>query len=457
MKKVILLLILFVLTFEIVHSQTPNTPIPITVGPAPTYINGYFSFSYNDYRLIVTTLGIDANFNGVEDSGDVKPALYSVSVNDIMEGNFNGALLKELDFGSIPFPTRIYIDNNGFFAYLPNKLFIDRIQLESGALITHISPFSNSNLPEDAYIASVNYFNGYLFVSVRGTNINNFYIIDESKSEIVFETATEPNPQQSLLVGNYLFILCEGNFGQNDSKLMVYNVNLETREIVFVKTIELGNTGNHLALSGNGKLIVTMNGSHQIHIIDVGNLSIEKTIQLPTTGFDGPRESAVIGENSIVTTAFDGNLYIYDFDGNQTGKIKVGEKLEGLFAYVFPNPNMNLIIVAATSPFKQDYSANDKVYLFVNFSDVKEANSSTEPKIYPNPVKDFAKLSINNSFDTPITIQIIDNLGQIVGEYKFNLAGQEVLIPVIGQPSGIYTARVISKSRIEQIPFVVAR
>ncbi len=459
MKNLTFFLASLILCFSIAHSQVPNVPIPLTVGPTPTYVNGYFSFTHNDYRLIVTTLGIDQNFNGQEDSGDVKPALYFISINDVMNGDFSGKVLKELDFASLPFPTRIYIDNIGNNAYVPNKQKIDKILLETGDIIASFNPFQNVQIPNDAYITSVNYANGYIFISVRGADgtFNQFYIIKENTNEMVFETATEPNPQQSLIAGNYLFILCEGVFGSNNSKLMVYRIkDFDQWEIEFVNTLELGDTGNHLALAGSDKLIVTMNGSHQIHIINIPDLTIEKTIATPTSGYDGPRESGIVAGNTIVTTAYDGNLHMFDFNGKNLGKIIVGDKLEGIFTYTFPNPNMNFNIVAATSPFEKNYSANDKVYLFVNFSDVEESNINTL-NIYPNPASEFIALSFESDFQYPINISIIDNFGRVVAEYNFNLAGKDISIPAKDLPVGSYVARIVANGKILNLPFVIVR
>ncbi|MCX7908307.1 MAG: T9SS type A sorting domain-containing protein [Ignavibacteria bacterium] len=458
MKKFLLLLILVLLAQLEIFSQA-NKPIPITVGPKPTYVNGFFNFLVNDYRLIVTTLGIDKNFNGKEDSGDVKPALYQISLNQIMNGNFTGSLLTELDFGSLPFPTRIAIDNIGNFAYIPNKLTISKILLESGDIITTINPFSKLNLPPDAYISSVDFVNGYLFLSVRAKNYNNFFIVKESTLDIIFETATEPNPQQSVVVGNYLFILCEGTLGQNNSKLWVYEIkSFDQWEIAFVKEFEIGDTGNHLRKVGNDKLLITMNGSHQIHILNVTTLQIEKTIQLPTSGYDGPRESGIIGDKTIVTTAYDGNLYIFDTNGNQLGRISIANKLEGIFTYTFPNPNMNFSIVVATSPFLPNYQPNDKIYLFVNFlSNVENNIFLNNFKIFPNPANDYIVLSLNSDSEFPTKLSIFDKLGNKIKEFNFSFVGKDLLIPISDLPSGSYLAKIYGTNVVQTLPFVVVK
>lgn len=456
MKQSKLFLLAFFISSLSLLSQV-NTPIPIAVGPQPTFIDGYFNFTQNDYKLVVATLGIDQNFDGKQDSGDVKPALYQISVEQIMSGNLKGSLLTELEFGSLPFPTRIYLDKIGNFAFVPNKLSIHKILLESGVIITTINPFENTQLPPDSYISSIYYFNGYLFIGVAGLNQNSFYIIKENTLDILFETAVEHNPIQSIVVDNYLFILNEGLFGQNNSKLWIYEIkSFEQWEIVFVKEIEIGDTGNHLAKVGNDKILITMNGSHQVHIFNVQNLEIEKTIQLPTKLYDGPRESRTIQGNIIVTTAYDGNLYSFDFNGNLLGKINVENKLEGLFAYTLPNPNMNFSIVAATSPFLPNYQPNDKVYLFLNFiNSVESVNLG--PNIFPNPANDFVNFDFSKSYEFPVIIEIIDNLGRKLKEYKFDFLGSKVQLPTGDLPVGSYFARIVASEKSKLVHFVVAR
>lgn len=450
---------LLIFTFFAFHSTFSQNipPIPITVGPHPTFIHGFFSFTFNDYKLIVTTLGIDANFNGVEDSGDVKPALYQISVNKILSGNYQGDLLTQLEFASLPFPTRIYIDNIGNFAYLPSKLMVKKILLESGDVISSLNPFTDLQMPEDAFITSVYSWDGLIFLTVNGTDLDKVYIINESSKQIMFETNTDPYPIQTVVAGKYLFILCEGIMNQNNSKLIIYEIdNTQGLYLNFAKEIDLGDTGNHIFNHQNNKLIITMNSSHEIHILDIANLEIEKTIKMPTKNFDGPREANVIGDNSIIVSAYDGNLYTYDFDGNELSKTSLNAKLEGLFTYTL-NPVLNYHIVAVTSPFLLDYSTNDKVFLFVNFSNVEESLLQPSIKLYPNPSREFISLKFEESFAEGFKLTLHDILGRAVREYEFYFAGKEVMIPVNDLPFGRYTAQISYKGKQFAIPFSIIR
>ncbi len=451
-----LLLILTLLSLYPTLSQTLQ-PIPITVGPSPTYINGFFSFTKNDYKLIVTTLGIDANFNGIEDSGDVKPALYQISLNKILTGNYQGDMLTELEFASLPFPTRIYVDNSGNFAYVPSKLSLKKILLETGNIISTINPFKNLELPEDAIITSVYLMDNLIFLTVHGTEFDKLYIIDENTNQILVDTNTDPYPIQTIVAGKYLFILTEGTFGQNNSKLWVYEIdNTQGLYLNYAKEFDIGDGGNHIFNYQNNKLLITMNGSHEILILDIPNLQIEDTIKTPTTGFDGPRESNVVGDNAIVVSAYDGNLYTFDFNGNQLSKISLNSKLEGIFSYSL-NPVLNYYIVAVTSPFLLDYSPNDKVYLFVNFSNVEESSLQTKVKLYPNPSRDYISLKFEEIYADILHLSIVNVMGQTVKEYQFKFAGDGIKVPVDDLPIGSYAVHISYDGKNFAIPFSIIR
>lgn len=457
MKNSVILLVWFLL-FSAVSKSQQNVPIPITVGPNPTFIDGYFSFTQNDYKLFITTLGFDQNYNGIEEEGDVKPGIYQISFNQIISGNLNATLVKELEFASLPFPTRIYVDKIGNFVLVPNKFSILKVNLESGDIINTLNPLENFQLPEDSYISSIYYHNGHIFIGVNSLSVHSFFIVNESNLNVMFETACEQNPLQSVVVGNYLFILLEGIFGQNNSKLWVYEIrSFDPFEIVFVKEIDLGDTGNHIAKVGNDKLLITMNGSHQVHIFNIPNLEIEKTIQLPTSEYDGPRESGITGENTIVTTAFDGNLYYYDLNGNSLGKINIGNKLEGLFTYTFQNPNMNLSVVATSSPFLPNYQPNNKVYLIINSINSAEDNFVNNLNFYPNPTKDFINITLRRGIEFPTRVEIFDVFGNKLKEFNFQFVGEKILIPTYDLPNGLYYAKINTDKTIETISFLVNR
>lgn len=452
---------LFPLLFFFISSSSFaqfNAVVPVEVGKSPTYISGYYDFVLHDYLLLVTTLGYDANFNSVEDPDDEKPALYKVSYTSVVSGNLQAQKIVDLPFASLPFPTRIGIDAASNLIILPDTNFgIAFYQISDGTKTKTIYPFKESNLPPDTYISAISYSNNLLLVSVRGTATNQFFIVNPETSEIIFETATETNPQQALIQNNKLLILCEGTFGSSNSKLIVYDIldiNPNGFNIIYNKTIDLGDTGNHLALMDENNILITINGSHEIHILNTQTLEISKTIKLPTSGYDGPRESNFFNNQYILTTAFDGNLYTFDKDGNQIGKTNLNAKLEGLFSVSFPT--LNFYLVAVTSPFTNTYSPNNQIFILVNLSNVEETKDLLSLSASPNPASEFCKIVLPYSVSSKATIEIFTNNGETVQQLLINLVGKELLFPVNHLANGIYFAKVTFEDKILTIPFVVS-
>ncbi|MFN3307035.1 MAG: T9SS type A sorting domain-containing protein, partial [Candidatus Kapaibacteriota bacterium] len=377
--------------------------------------------------------------------------------NKILTGNYNGDLLTELEFASLPFPTRVYVDNAGNFAYIPSMLTVKKILLETGDIVSTIDPFKSIEMPEDAFITSVYSMDELIFLTVHGTDFDKLYIYNANTNEIMFDTNTDPYPIQTLVAGKYLFILCEGIMGQNNSKLWVYEIdNTQGLYLNFTKEFDVGDAGNHIFNHQNNKLLITANGSHEIHILDIPNLTIEDTIKTPTTGFDGPRESNVIGNDAIVVSAYDGNLYTFDFNGVQLSKISLNSKLEGIFTYTL-NPVLNYYIVAVTSPFQPNYSPNDKVFLFVNFSTVEESTSPIKANLYPNPSQDYISLKFEENLTNTFNLNIVNIFGQTLKKYQFTYAGNEIKIPVNDLSIGTYTALISYDGNNFALPFSIIR
>jgi hypothetical protein len=443
-----------------------NTIFPIEVGKEPSYITGYYDFAAQDYILLIITNGYDANFNGVEDSGDEKPAIYKISFTSELFGSNTVQKIADLPFASIPFPTRVGLDMGKNTIILPDtNLGISFYNITDGSKIKTIYPFSNPEPPyqpldpSKARVSGISFYNGFLLVSIRAPELeaNKFYILEPEQNKIYFETNVDPNPQQAIVQNKKLFILCEGTFGSDNSTLIVYdlkNMAPNDFEIMYNSQLNIGSAGNHLSPLDSNQILITMNGSHEIHILNTQTLEITKTIKLPTTGYDGPRESNVFQNNLILTTAYDGNLYTYHTNGNFVGKKTFDGKLEGLFS-IYYEP-LNFSVVAVTSPFLQDYSPNNKIFVLVNFSDVPDLIKTQDFQISPNPVSDFCKLILPSDIQSTATVDIFSSNGERIKSFTLNFAGKELLLAVNDLSNGVYFARISGGSRIWTIPFVIA-
>ncbi|MCX7879583.1 MAG: T9SS type A sorting domain-containing protein [Ignavibacteria bacterium] len=459
--KLLLLTLLIIISSLSVFGQG-TAPTQITVGKTPTFVTGFYDFQKHDYFIYVISLGYDQDFNRKEDPGDEKPAIYYTSYTQVLAGKFTANKLIDLPFGTLPFPTRIAFDNvqKTIFTPGPNNT-IEKYSLQSGEKLKTYEPFKNLTLPADIYISSIYYKNNKLFISVvseTSEDMHQLFIYDENSESLIFDTKTEPYPIQSLVIGNHLFILCSGLSNSNNSKLWIYSINFNPFEMLFLKELDLGDTGNHLSSFNDSLLVITMNGTHQVHLVDLANLNIVRTIQFPTTDWNGPRESVEFRKSAIVTTAYDGNLYIHSLDGNLLSKVNLGNKLEGIFAYSFESQMINFNFAIVTSPFLANYQPNDKVIAFLNFSNVDNSVANKISYAFPNPSIDYIKIKIQDEQADINSIEIVDMMGNIVAKYTFTIFGSEIMLPTNELPNGTHFARIISNSKIiDVVPFVVNR
>lgn len=151
-------------------------------------------------------------------------------------------------------------------------------------------------------------------------------------------TSTFPtgvNPQAPLPFvcpkGSGLAAICEGTFGGNNGTLEIWT---DVQGIRTRSTIVVGDTPNHLLIHG-GRAYITVNGSHQIVVVDLAQQMAVDTIQTGTSGYDGPREcvidtSAQDGKTRLYVTTFTSDVRIFDLStGQRIGTLAVGAKPEG--------------------------------------------------------------------------------------------------------------------------------
>ncbi|MGQ9819688.1 MAG: T9SS type A sorting domain-containing protein [Candidatus Kapaibacteriales bacterium] len=462
---------LFLSIFAIfLSSQLGFTPIEITVGKTPTFIYGYYDINVHDFKLLVITAGVDANFNLIKDPEDENPAIYTVSYESIYSGNLSGNKLTELPFVWLPFPVRPAIAPSRNSIFIPIGRNINEYNISDGSLINSFVPFDTNALGFESFKPSAVFYDkdlNYVFVSLRTTEGNDkVHVIDLSDFSIVDTLSVPENPQQLLTFEDNLYVLCEGTFGAGDSK--IYKTPLSTlgtgnRSFTVVT---LGNGANHLTTVSDPTkpeekyVVVTMNGDGQIHALDPSTLSVKKTLQLPVSGWDGPRETHFFGGEIPFITAYNGNLYYYrNADTLALDSIVIGNKLESIFGYKSPNPMINFEILAVSSPFKIDYSSNDKIYILLNFTSVEKQISTNQFEItlYPNPTSDFVVLKVGEQILTPIELELVDLLGKTVSRYHFNLIGQEVILPISNLNPGTYFAQINGNNKAKTIPFTIIR
>ncbi|MBK9247339.1 MAG: hypothetical protein IPM69_04310 [Ignavibacteria bacterium] len=151
--------------------------------------------------------------------------------------------------------------------------------------------------------------------------------------EIMGTISTNVNPQQSEwceITSNkdqILVTLNEGGFGSNNSILQLVS-NLDS----IPDNIQLGDGGNHIFYPANGYdyVFVTVTGSHKVVVVDLLKKKIMQTFTTNTSGYNGPRESVLLGKNLFVTTYNSSILEINSETGTLIATLNSKGKPEGL-------------------------------------------------------------------------------------------------------------------------------
>ncbi len=74
--------------------------------------------------------------------------------------------------------------------------------------------------------------------------------------------------------------------------------------------------------------------------------------------------------------------------------------------------------------------------------------------IYPNPTQGIAYLEIPSSFGNNVQIQVLNNLGQIIGVQKSNGMGR-IQLNTEGLSEGLYLVRVVGESSADTLPLII--
>ena len=159
------------------------------------------------------------------------------------------------------------------------------------------------------------------------------------------------------------YVLNEGVFGVGNASLSLVQFGADIFEAIAGK--RLGDTANGGALH-DGRLYIVVNGSHRVEVLDVNDYRYAGSVDVGTSGFDGPRQVAFLpGEGGLVTT-FSNDLRTFDLQSLQVTKVTpTGNKPEdvlvaGTQVFVanggftgFMEDSTILVFDAATVPVRQ--------------------------------------------------------------------------------------------------------
>ncbi len=416
----------------------------------------------------------DSNFNGIYEPelGETKSSWWGISSP---QSDNEAQLLKEFDWEF----TTGFSTGCGL-----------RPAIQDGIIYfnttTGVYPYrlSNAELIEDGIVPigcnAVSIFENKMYLSVRhipdGEYVadTNYVIVYDMQNKVVTDTLPAiANVQQVLCFAKntfnydyYLLVLNEGFMGGNDSKLQVYKILENSYELV--KVIDLGDTGNNMIYDGVGNIYVAMNMSHQIQVISTDSFAISKSVPVPTSGYDGPRQIYKFEKENIplkqknndpnaqksdtpfmyCVSTYGGNVYIYS-DEDLIDSVETTGKLEGVLSEPFSG-------IGVTNAFqKGTYTADNRVSFYTSYTSVEDnVLDNSLFNVYPNPASNFINISSKESLIE--NIELISLQGNTVFQKQLNKENSyKISLESLNLPNGLYFLKILSGNAISNYPVII--
>jgi hypothetical protein len=388
--------------------------------------------------------GNDMNFNSIyePDSGDVAASWWVIDTQ-------TRAVIKHREFTDryLPFPFRVGLHKKKTTMYIPNGNRIAIYNTETQAVINDSTTIVPDSLGQ---IYAVTLDSDNMILSCRSSFDKPGTLVIMYRDTVEGILPTHVNPQQSVFYRSTLgkiglAVLNEGSFGANNSTVHLTGGTTDTTNV----TIPLGDGGNHIFYEGLGhdSMYVTVNGSHKIVIVDLVKKEIVKTIPTGTTGYNGPRESAVIGDKLFVSTY---NSDVREFDittGALVATLNSKGKPEGLTV-------INGKLWVANAFGSGSYTPDSTIAILESSLAVEEYFTESKNIVFPNPAITSATISTSFSgqANAPVAIELYSLTGTKLfsisttsgsnGEVNFALPLQDV-------SAGTYFVRVISGTMVQ--------
>ncbi len=413
-------------------------------GKQPTFAFGGTEIAAPTPFLICA--GQDAAFDGKFDKDkDEMPSVY------IFKDSHEMPLMKMNDLNIFPlsFNLRPGVDELQGRIYVPSGNYVYMYGFPS-----FIKKYDSISVPNAAAVA-VDEKNVYVVSSTWGAPgaIRKFKKLDLTKAVDSIEVPA--NSQHIIALPNETLVFVnEGTSGKEDSKVIFIN---NTDKMSVAKELTVGGMGNHLAQCEDF-LYVTMNGTHKVMIIDWKKQAIVDSIAIPTTGYDGPRETLLINEAKskdykdfeFYTTAYDGHVYYGKGNKILETSENNNKKRQGI-AYYY-----NLGKVVVTDISNPDYSPATSITFYDRVSSV-EANNITNISVYPNPVVNEINMQIAEIENASCDVNIFDILGNVIANAKSEISNNNLKynISSLNLAKGTYYVKVKADNKTISSKFVI--
>jgi hypothetical protein len=191
------------------------------------------------------------------------------------------------------------------------------------------------------------------------------------------------------------YALNEGSFGSPSSTITLF----QYAPNIFGGD-SLGKGANHIIFGGE-QGIVTMNGDHSVALVSFKDWYVMRRYPVGTSGFDGPRESAVMNDDYLLVTTYAGDVRSMKTNGDYR-VVPTGGKAEGIVVL-----GSKAYIANVAAP---DYSPDstvvviDAAVLSVTRVETVSTESAALEQNIPNPVAD--RTTIRFSVQEPGEVQL---------------------------------------------------
>ncbi len=438
MKKVLILSVLSIIFAITGNSQPFSYMMDLPVGVQPM---GVVCDEVNKVNHIFCA-GYDANFNGIKDSGDVNPSWWSMPALGYLsfygENDKTPKKLRDFEFGSwdffAPFNPGIYKNEDEKTAKIYISQFgrIRAYDMATGDLLDDtVAKYS----PTAIYSSKDS-----LIFSVRSYGTSDIvYIFDLKTKQVIDSIHSGINVQKVQPIENGIVILNEGVYGVGDSKLIIAGHNANQWDTT---GILLGNGANDFDIF-NGRIVVAMNGSHEIKVISIAEKKIIKTINVGTTGYDGPRTIRFYHEyqgnqssDVVGVTTYSGDIRFFNIStGNLIVKLDTYGKAEGfdIQGYTY--------LIVANQFGKGLYTPDSSISIFSTPQSVDDYQKTSAIRLYPNPSSDIINIDLTENIGSIERASIFSTNGILVAEVNLkNIDSDNITISLkdYNLPSGKY-------------------
>jgi len=406
----------------------------------------------------ILTGGVDANFDGIQDSTDVVPtfeALWSDSLGFHQLG-------LNLPWGPLSFPLRPVMgwtqrppQRTELYAFLPRP---DRVVL--------------FRLPIPGEVERVLYPAGAAAVALQGdTVVLSRRVGDETGHLVRLNLRGEvldtivvggcPNIQQVLWDAErqQYIVLCEGTFGQNNSVVQFLRPGEGT-------AIPVGGTGNFLLLSGD-TLLVVANGSHELYLLDADSGRwLRNPISVGTSGFGGPREAVLLylpnGQATALVSTYSRDVRWIDLSSGEVLQTLPTQGLAEGMALRRLGDTLELWVV---QPFTPAYAPESTVTVYrlpLPVSVGEPTMALQQPQLFPMPVSEgpvLLRWRVPELAGVSAAVELFSSDGRRWAHWTVPCREGmvEALLPISRRllPAGVYSVRVRVGAHTAHVPVVV--